>query len=185
VLVFGVEADGTEHEITGTGFGTRIRSLTTGMSVVGSGGSVLALRRGSDLLVIEHGEHRIEVPVVADWPDVVDHADGTPAAGGITPRIQFVDAEPEAGLEVHCTGLPARELCFLIISTKPIPRHMPERFGMVGVKLLPIPREGSSATLMLPDPASNGQPMFLRCVVFEPGLKSFHVVSNALVLTRG
>ncbi|MFY9341547.1 MAG: hypothetical protein WAT39_03600 [Planctomycetota bacterium] len=96
LVVHGIDSHGGAHEITGTGFGTRVSSPQPERWALGSDDSVRALQRGAGELMVEHGALRATVPIVADWPDLLDDARDQPAPDGSRPRIELLSATSDS-----------------------------------------------------------------------------------------
>ncbi|HEX6813473.1 MAG TPA: hypothetical protein VF384_17775 [Planctomycetota bacterium] len=178
-VVYGVMRDGAEYEITGSGFGTRA-SGNGGIVEVRGTGTVRAQRRGRGELVVLHGRHRATVPVVADWPDLVEVADGVADATGQAPRIRVNDSGSK--LQIACSGLPATGSRFLVVSTQPVPpalalTSLPE--------FQPVVLDAPETTVPLAAPPNTGEPLFLRIVAVNQTLDLVVAASNLVIVTRG
>ncbi|MFN3240808.1 MAG: hypothetical protein ACE37K_04770 [Planctomycetota bacterium] len=176
------DGDGRALDVAATGLGTRYRSVPDGALLVGEGGAVRALRRGSFRLeVTVAGGARCEVPVEAHWPDVVVMADAAEAA----PALRMVGEQVGARPQLQVQGLPAGVFRLLAASLKPLPdaiRPGQEAFGVASTLL---PGQGAAGSAEVPaEVPAGGQPLFVRAYVVDAAGKLV-TASNTLVLTRG
>ena len=181
-VVYGVVAGGVEHDITGTGFGTRA-SADPGALEVGTGGTVRARRRGRGELVVQHGRHRTAVPFAAEWPDDVELSDGVADSSGLVPELRVRDSGNT--LVITCSRLPTAGFRFLVVSEHPIPAVFAElESSRTGLQQMTLDAS-QEPTVSVPAPAATGAPLFFRAVVLAPSLDAVSAASNTVVLTRG
>jgi hypothetical protein len=178
-VVYGLAGDGAEHEVTGTGFGTRISGDPAAIEL-GATGTVRARRRGRGEVVVQRGQHHATVPFVADWPDLVEVEDGVGDGTGLVPRIRVNDSGTT--LQVACSGLPAAGLRFLVASARPVPAVLAR---LSPADLQPIALAAPESTVSVAAPPATGAPLFLRILVLSPTLDTVTAASNTVVVTRG
>ncbi len=185
LTVYAIETNGTEHDVSGPGFGTLVAIANPSLVAMTVDGQVRALRRGVCELTVRRESHVVVVPVVATWPDLFDGNDGTGSAAGGVPRLELeVGTEAGAALVARCTGLPPGGLRFLGVSAQPLPPVLPTGFDLAEVNSIPL--DGSTApTTTVVAPPPTGAPMFLRVFVLDADGASVLATSNTMVVTRG
>lgn len=186
VKVVGIDGTGNEHDLSGSGFGTRMTATPSDHVQIDADGSVRAKRRGTATVRVAKDATTATVQLRAAWPDVFRGDDEIAAPSGIAPAIRIDPDELRAGakkLTVQCSGMPEAPVLLLATSHKPLPKS-PTGAETLGVLLTPITTTNDTANVKIAYAAKPGVPTFVRLYALNQNLSKIIAASATTVITR-
>lgn len=186
IEVIGIDDSGQAHDISGSGFGTRITALPAEHVQIGANGSIRAQRRGSAQLHVANGNTSQDIRISASWPDLFDGDDAFADASHQAPRI-MANADEVASnaktLTIVCSGLPKAPMLILATSPSPLPTSS-IKADRIGMHLTPIATDAATTTVHVPFTQQDGAPLFVRLYALDVTLADVIAASNTIVITR-